>query len=605
MLLGRVAECDRLDGCLTSGRAGHSAAVLLRGEAGIGKTALLDYVAERAEGWRVTRSSGVESEMELPFAGVHQLCATMLGDLDRLPAPQADALATAFGLKTGPPPDRFLIGLAVLTLLSNTAEQRPLLCLVDDVQWLDLSSVQVLAFVARRLQAESVVIVFAEREPRVPDELARLPELRLAGLSQADAATLLRATIAGPLDEQVRDRLLLETRGVPLALLELPGDSGPADLAGGYGLPSSSTLSQRIEETYRRRIRLLPKETQLLALAAAAEPTGEATLLWRAAALLDVTPEALGPAQDVGLMTVGAQVAFRHPLMRTAAYAAAPGQEQRRVHQALAMATDAAVDPDRRAWHLAHATVDTNDEVADELEQSASRAQARGGLAAAAAFLERAVALTSSQPHRARRALEGARAKQLAGAPGSRTATAGHGGCRPIRSAAQRDPDAPAWLDRAGPASRQRRRSAPARCGQAPRTARPEPVPSQLYGRDQGGEHGGTARRRHRSPPPAPPAKRPPPTGPPRGVDLLLDGLALRFTDGYVASADTLKRALAVITEEGDGPADTQPDDERWPWLARRIAPDLFDDDTWYAVTLAQRADSPKHRSPRACCPWP
>jgi DNA-binding CsgD family transcriptional regulator/tetratricopeptide (TPR) repeat protein len=583
MLLGRVAECDRLDGCLTSGRAGHSAAVLLRGEAGIGKTALLDYVAERADGWRVTRASGVESEMELPFAGVHQLCATMLGDLDRLPAPQADALATAFGLKTGPPPDRFLIGLAVLTLLSNTAEQRPLLCLVDDVHWLDLSSVQILAFVARRLQAESVVIVFAEREPRTPDELVRLPEVRLTGLSQADAATLLRATIAGPLDEQVRDRLLLETRGVPLALLELPGDAGPADLAGGYGLPSSSTLSQRIEETYRRRIRLLPKETQLLALAAAAEPTGEATLLWRAAALLDVPPEALDPAQDVGLITVGAQVAFRHPLMRTAVYAAASGEEQRRVHQALATATDAAADPDRRAWHLAHATVDTNDEVAEELERSASRAQARGGLAAAAAFLERAVALTSSQPHRARRALEAARAKQLAGAPEAALrllATAAAGPFDPLHSATLTHLHGLIALDQ-----RRGNDAVPLLLDAASRLEQLDPNLSRhsymdaIRAASMAGRLGDgilTATRASR--------QAPPPIGPPRGVDLLLDGLALRFTDGYVASAGTLKRALAVIREEGNVPADTQPADGRWPWLARRVAPDLFDDETWHAV---------------------
>lgn len=586
MLLGRAMECDRLDDYLANGRAGRSGAVILRGDAGIGKTALLDYVVDRADGWLIICASGVESEMELPFAGLHQFCATLLADIDRLPGPQRDALATAFGLMSGPPPDRFLIGLAVLSLLSNAAEQRPLLCVVDDVQWLDRSSVQVLAFVARRLQAESVVIIFADRGPREPDELVRLPELWLSGLSHADSLTMLSSAIAGPMDERVRDRVLLETRGNPLALLELSGDSAPAELAGGYRLPGESSISRRIAGNYRRRIERLPVATQLLLLLAAADPTGETALLRRASSLLAVSPEELAPAEAVGLITVGAKVAFRHPLMRTAVYATAVDEERRRVHDALATATDLASDPDRRAWHRAHATAGTDDDVAEELERSASRAQARGGVSAAAAFLERAVDLTTSPEHRARRALKAARAKQLAGAPEIAL------GLLAIAAAGPLDPLLSARVTRLhGLIALDQRRgndAVPLLLDAASRLEQMDPDLSRYTYMDairaasMAGRLGDgmlTAARAARG--------APAPTGSPRGLDLLLDGLALRFTDGYVASADALKTALVVIRAEGDDSADTHPIDVHWPWLARRIAPDLFDDDTWHAVALA------------------
>jgi len=348
-LAGRGAQSAQLDRVLAEARAGQSAVLVLRGEPGIGKTALLGYAAESAEGFQVARAAGVESEMELPFAGLHQLCGPMLGGLGRLPPPQRDALGTAFGLSPGAQPDRFLVSLAVLSLLSDTAEERPLLCLIDDAQWLDRSSAQVLAFVARRLQAESVVLLLAEREPGELDQLAGLPDLPLPGLPDDRARELLASAISGPLDDRVRDRILAEARGNPLALIELPQELPPAKLAGGFGLPGARPLPGRIEASFRRRVQQFPADTQRLLLVAAAEPTGEPALLWRAAGMLGIPAEAVGPAEADGLLELGAQVAFRHSLLRSAVYRAAPTEERQSAHRALAKATDAETDPDRRA----------------------------------------------------------------------------------------------------------------------------------------------------------------------------------------------------------------------------------------------------------------
>src|SRR4051794_32454050 len=351
MLAGRSSEVARLDRLLAAGRAGDSAVLVVRGEPGMGKTALLDHTAERAERWRVVRAAGVESEMELPFASLHQLTAPLLGGLERLPAPQRDALSTAFGLRLAARPDRFMVGLAVLSLLSDVAEERPLLCVVDDAHWLDRSSAQVLAFVARRLHAESVVLLFGARDPDGFDELAALPELRLAGLSDAHARELLASVLNGPLDELVRDRILAETRGNPLALLELPLEASAATIAGGFALPGDQPLQGRIEASFGRRVQRLPYATQQLLLLAAAEPTGEPTLLWRAAADLGLGVEAVGPAEADGLVRLTPRVAFRHPLLRSVVYRGAPPEERRTAHRALAAVTDPGTDPDRRARH--------------------------------------------------------------------------------------------------------------------------------------------------------------------------------------------------------------------------------------------------------------
>ena len=390
--------------------------MVVRGEAGCGKSALLDYVAARSDGCRLDRADGVESEMELPFAKLHQLCMPVLDRVDGLPAPQGDALRTAFGLSDGRQPDAFLVGLAVLTLLSDVAETQPLICLVDDAHWLDHASALVLAFVARRLEAESIVLVFAERDENALDELNGLPELHVGGLSPADSRELLSSSRLGRLDERVLDRIVAESRGNPLALLELPRGVSSASLAGGFAVADSFPLASRVEASFRRRVDRLPPETQRLLLVGAAEPTGDPVLLSRACANLGISVEAAAPAETADLIAIDARVTFRHPLLRSAIYRAAPPDERRSAHRALAGATDPALDPDRRAWHRAHASVEPDEEVARELVVSAGRAQARGGLAAAAAFLGRAAELTIDPVLRVQRALAAAEASLQAGA---------------------------------------------------------------------------------------------------------------------------------------------------------------------------------------------
>lgn len=412
-LLGRGRECAVLDGLLDDVREGRSRSLVLRGEAGIGKTALLAYLIESASDVWVLRAAGVESDMELAYAGLQQLCALMLDWLAQLPAPQRQALQIVFGLDVGAAPDRFLVGLATLSMLSAAGEERPVLWIVDDAQWLDQSSALTLAFVARRLLAERVGLVFAAREPA--DQLRHLSDLPVTGLHNGDARALLSSAARFRLDDQVRDRIVAETRGNPLALVELPRSLSAAELAG-FGTGSFSTLPMGIEEGFRRQLAMLPEETQQLLLIAAADPLGEPIVVWQAAELQGISLVAGAPAAEAGLCEFDARVRFRHPLIRAAAYTTQPSAARRRAHAAIAEVTDAATDPDRRAWHLALAAAGPNDAVADELEQSAARARARGGEAAAAAFLERASALTFDPARRAQRALAAADAKYLAGA---------------------------------------------------------------------------------------------------------------------------------------------------------------------------------------------
>ena len=413
-LLGRVDECAVLDRLIGDVRRGESRALVLRGEAGIGKTALLKSLVESASDLTVVRAIGVESEMELAYASLHQLCAPMLERLDSLPAPQRQALEIVFGLSAGAAPDRFLVGLAVLSLFSEVADQRPLLCVVDDAQWLDQASALTLAFVARRLLAEPVAIVFAAREPGMA--LAHLPELEVYGVRDGDARALLSSAVPFKLDAQVRDRIIAETRGNPLALLELPRGLTATQLAGGFGLLDAQRLSGRIEDTFLRRLETLPDEARRLVLVAAAEPIGDPLLLWRAAERLGIAPTAAEEAEARGLLAIGERVTFRHPLARSAVYRSAPAQERRAAHRALAEATDQDADADRRAWHLAAAATGPDEQVAVDLERSAVRAQTRGGMAAAAAFLQRAVALTGDPSRRVDRALAAAEAGLQAGA---------------------------------------------------------------------------------------------------------------------------------------------------------------------------------------------
>src|SRR3954451_13790079 len=413
VLHGRRVEREALDRLFEAVRSGQSRVLVVSGEPGIGKTALLQSALEAAPGFRVARAGGVESEMELAFAALQQLCTPMLDRLDRLPAPQHEALGVAFGLRRGDAPDRFLVGLAVLPLLSEVAEEQPLVCVVDDAHWLDLASAQALVFVARRLLAESVALLVATREPS--EAFDGLPRLAVEGLRDGEARALLSSVLRVPLDDRVRERLIAETRGNPLALLELPRGLTPDELAGGFGLPDEPGLAGRIEDSFQRRVARLPPDTRRLLLVAAAEPVGDPVLLWRAAGRLGIGLQAA--SETDGLLAIGARATFRHPLVRSAVYRSASPQYRQAVHRALSDATDPEVDPDRRAWHLAQATPGFDEDVASELERSAGRAQARGGLAAAAAFLERAAALSPEPAHRAERALAAAQAKHQAGAP--------------------------------------------------------------------------------------------------------------------------------------------------------------------------------------------
>jgi len=535
---------------LNAVRRGESGALVLRGPAGIGKTALLDYASRLCEGCRVIRAGAVESEMELPFAALQQLCMPLLDGLETLPAPQRDALRTAFGLMSGPRPDRFLVGLAVLTLLSDAAEPRPLIWVVDDAQWLDCSSAQVLSFVARRLEAESVVVLFAERDQDQPTELAGLPELALQRLSDADARELLASSTPGRLDERVRQRMLDEAGGNPLALLELPSGASSASLAGGFAVADSLPLMSRVEASFRRRVDQLPEETQRLLLLAAAEPTGDPMLLWQAAAEVGLPIEAAAAAEAADLIAVGTRVTFRHPLLRSAIYRAASADRRRNAHRALAQATDTERDPDRRAWHRAHAALAPDEEVARELELSADRAQARGGVAAAAAFLQRAVALTVDPARRAERALAAAQASLEAGAFDAALGVLATAEAGPLDECQRARLD----LVRGRIAAASSTGSAAAQLLKAARQLEPLDVDlaRETYLHAWGtalaaGElsSAGTLREVSRAVRAAPP-----PAHEPRSTDLLLDGLAQLIAEGLAAAAPTLRKGVNASRDD-------------------------------------------------------
>jgi DNA-binding CsgD family transcriptional regulator len=581
-LLGRRTERAVLDRLLAEVRAGQSRVLVLRGEAGSGKSALLDYLHEQASGCRVARASGVESEMEIAFAGLHQLCTPMLGGLAGLPGPQRDALSAVFGPSTAEAPGRLLVGLAVLGLLSEVAEERPLVCLVDDAQWLDQASAQALAFVARRLLAESVALVFAVREPGEERSWRGLPALTIEGLSSVDARALLDSVTPGRLDERVRDRIVAETRGNPLALLELPQGLSAAELAGGFGLLDAPTLASRIERSFRRRLQSLPATTQRLLLAAAAEPIGEVTLLWRAADRLGVGADAAVPAETAGLIEFGARVRFRHPSLRAAVYQAAPLPDRREVHRALAAATDPGVDPDRRAWHRAHAAAGPDEDVAAELERSAAGAQGRGGVAAAAAFLQRSAELTPDPARRGARALAAARAKFAAAAPDAAYELLA------LAELGRLDELQRAELTRlrAQMAFAERRGSDALRLllDAADRLAPLDPERArETYLEALGGAISVGRLGRGLTVPEAAAAARsaPPPPRPPRPLDLLLDGVATRLTEGYGAGVPPLRRAVDALQRHGGR---SEADIMSWLPLAA-IAPELWDDAAWHELT--------------------
>lgn len=574
LLRGRRRECELLDAQLQRIAVGQSSVLVLRGEAGIGKSALLEYLVEQASGCRVLRASGVQSEMELAYAGLHQLCAALMDRVAELPGPQRDALRVAFGLQEGSSPEPFAVALAVLGLLCQAAEAMPVVCVVDDAQWLDRASAQALAFVARRLLAERIAVVFAVREPGDVPELAGLPELVVDGLADRDARLLLASGIPGRLDEQVRDRIIAETRGNPLALLELPRGMGLADLAGGFGLPDSGSLAGRIEDAFSRRVASLPAESRQLLLVAAAEPLGDVTLLWRAAERLRIAPDAAQPAEAAGLVEIGIRVQFRHPLVRSAVYRAASPSQRQQAHAALADATDIDTDADRYAWHRAHATAGLDETVAAELERSAARAKRRGGASAAAAFLQRSAELTPDPGRRGARALAGAEAKIESAAPDAASALLDMAELCPLddydraRSrrlraqvavALSRGSDAlPLLLEAA-------KGLAPFRTSLA-RETRLEAFAGAMYaGRTDDDEVQQLAKAALATPVSE---------SPPDAVDALARGLATVFTAGFVAGVPQLQIALDAFRRADDDAADAN----RWLWLADRIAFDLWDD---------------------------
>jgi DNA-binding CsgD family transcriptional regulator len=574
-LIDRQVECGMLDRLVEAVRAGESRAIVVFGDPGVGKTALLEHLSGQASGCRLARIAGVQSEMELPFAALHQLCAPMLDKLPGLPVPQRDALEIAFGISSGSAPDRFLVGLAVLGLLSEVAEDQPLLCVVDDEQWLDGASAQVLGFVARRLGAESVGLVFAARVPG--SDLAGLPEFKVEGLAEADAQALLKAELTGPLDRRVLDRIVAETKGNPLALLELPRGFTPQELAGGFGLPGAARLSSTIEQSFRRRVDNLPAQTRRLLLTAAAEPLGDPALLWKAAAQMGIGAEAAAPAVQADLVEFERRVRFRHPLVRSVVYGSALPQERQEVHAALAAVTDPRQDPDRRAWHRANATPGHDEDVAAELVRSAGRARARGGLAAAAAFLARAAALTLDPGRRTERALEAASAKVRAGAFDAARNLLFIADAGPLTDFQQarvdligaelalltnRGSDAPPLLLKAA------RRLEPVDVELSRATYLQALTAGYFAGRLALG--GGVAEVARAA------ANAPPPPHPPRAPDFLLDGLVAHHNAGYRAGLPILRKALDVF-----GTGMTVDEELRWHWVAGIVARYVWDDHSW------------------------
>jgi DNA-binding NarL/FixJ family response regulator len=582
-LMDRRSERDALDRLVGAVQAGESRALMVRGEPGVGKTVLLDYLSGQASGsgCRVARATGVQSEMELAFAGLHQLCAPLLTRAGRLPVPQRDALRTAFGLAAGPPPDRFLIGLAVLSLLSGMAGERPLICLIDDGQWLDRASAQALGFVARRLAADPVGLVFAAREPNA--ELAGLPELEVSGLRDDDARELLALALPGPLDARVRDLMIAETHGNPLALLELPRGLSPAQLAGGFGLPGAAPLTGRIEDSFARQLAALPEATRRLVQLAAADPSGDQSLVWRAAERLSLPVQAAAPAVEAGLVEFGGRVRFRHPLARSAAYRSASLSDRQQMHAALAEVTDPQAEPDRRAWHRARATAGPDEEVAAELERSAGRARARGGLAAAAAFLERSVALTADPARHAERTLAAAMASMQAGAFGKTLdllATAEAGPLDEFQRArvdlvrgsvafaSGFSSDAPPLLLQAA------RRLEPFDLELARETYMTAFNAAMNRGHFAGEDVLPEICRAVRALPSLP--------GTPRPLDLLLDGLARLGTDGRAAAIPTLQRAAKAHTDM------RMEDVLRWGLFSAQACALLWDVEGMHAISARQ-----------------
>jgi DNA-binding CsgD family transcriptional regulator len=572
MLLDRDVEKQKLDALLAAVRDGLTGVLVFRGEAGIGKTALLEYAVGSARDMQVARVVGVESEMELGFSGLHQLLVPFLERLGQLPVPQFDALGAAFGLVEGPPSDLFLVGLAALTLLADAAVRRPVLCVVDDAQWLDQASAVALGFVARRLFVDRIGMLFAVREPSErPVTFEGLCDVTLAGLPDVQAWELL-ASVAAGLDQPVGDRIISETRGNPLALVELGGELTDEQLAGISPLPEPLPLGRRLEERFLSRVRRLPEEAQTLLLVAAADPSGDPALLWRAAARLGLGRDAAEAAEVDRLLELTPSVAFHHPLIRSAVYHGASSLARRQAHEALAAASDPDGDADRRAWHLAAATTTANEEIALQLEGSAIRAQARGGYAAAAKFLERAADLTPDADRRAGRLLAVVQAELTAGSAISAQARLREVGLRKGDAAQHAEAlrlqgAIHVAVGRAADGFEVLLAAARAREDIEPIASRDvylEAIEAAVYA-------GRSARLRIAEAMTT--CQRPAPS---TAAGFLIEGYLKRFSGDYNAAATLFRRATADLLEDETG--------VRWMFLGCLAAADLWDIDLWRAL---------------------
>ena len=578
MLIDRLAERARLSQLIDAASGGHSAVLVVSGPPGVGKTALLDHAVAAAAGLSVARVAGVEPEMELAFAALQQLLSPMLDLAGRLPGPQRDALEVALGLRAGPAPDRFLVGLAALNLMSGAAEEQPMLCVVDDAQWLDRASAQALGFVARRLLAEPIALLFGTAD-EPGEDLAGLPELAVGGLSAGDARTLLDSVVRGPVDARVLDRVVAETHGNPLALLELPRALSLAAFTGGFGEGALPALPGRIEKGFQQRFDALPADTQQLVLVAAADPTGNPVLLWRAAGLLGIEAGAQAAAEEAGLMVIGERVVFRHPLVRSAVYRAAPLEARRIANGVLADATDPLADPERHAWHRAQAAQGPDDAIAAELDCLAGCARARGGWAAAGAFLQRSAELTLDASQRAERTLAAADARYEAGALDVAEGLVQAARAWPLDDLQR------ARLDRLHARivfASSRGSDAPSLFLKAARDLEPidlrlaretylEALTAALYAGNlaTGGDLLEVAEA-VRALPPVP--------QPPRAPDLLLDGMALLVTEGWAAGMPVLKQAISAFCSSDASEEETI----RW-WQASHACALAWD---WVSVDV-------------------
>jgi len=583
VLVGRPAEREALGGLLARAAEGYSGALVLRGEAGVGKTALLDdtLAAAAAGGMQTSRLTGVEAETQLGYAGLHRFLLPFADHLERLPGPQRDALQSTFGLVAGPPADRFLVALAVLTLLADVASAAPLVCVIDDVQWLDPESAVVLGFVARRLHAEHVVLLFAIREPNGEvSSLAGLPELAVGGLAEGAALELLASLVPGRLSPAVAARIVAETGGNPLALVEVARELSPAQLAGAELLPEPLHIGGSLEQAFGRRVRRLPPDTRLLLAVAAAEPTASEALLWRAAGELGIDPDAAAAADLGGLAEIGPRVEFRHPLIRSVVYHATPLSQRRLIHQALAAGNGS--EPARVAWHLGMAAAGPDEAVAARLEQAAGQARDRGGYVATVTFLSRAADLSEDEGLRARRLLAAAEAALTAG--------------QPVRADALLEEATPR-LD--GPLARAQARrlqgtirfalGQPAEAAPVLLAAARELAPAHPRGARQAlleaveaARYAGWSASRAVLLEIAAAARATQTAGGSQvsATDLLLDGFAARAAAGYPASVPLLRRAIAMLSAGDLSPAEGL----RLLGLGCVAAADLFDDQAEHAL---------------------